>query len=261
MAASTSVVQTATPNRRRRVRHRIQTPAYATFVGDSKSAMLDLHEILNVSEEGVAIQCPAPIEVGKRFNLCLDLAECPDHIYTSGQVIWSNESGRTGLRFAELPPFSVFRLREWLFLNAVAAVANADDTTASATPLVEHVPPRPSYTDMLAAVTAVQREVEALGPDLAAALQLIAARTQTLIHATGAAVALTDREPDFMVCAASAGPDAPPVGAPDVIGGHLKAVPGDGGDARVGFGKGIRRGVVIAGPFISQRPINDNKIG
>jgi TPR repeat protein len=213
MAASISVAQPATPNRRRRVRHRIQTPAYATFVGDSKGAMLALHEILNVSEEGVAIQCPAPLEVGKRFNLCLDLAECPDHIYTSGQVIWSNESGRTGLRFAELPPFSVFRLREWLFLNAVAAVANADDTTASATPLMEHVPPRPSYTDMLAAVTAIQREVEALGSDLAAALQLITARTQTLIHATGAAVALTDREPDFMVCAASAGPDSPPVGA------------------------------------------------
>jgi len=212
MAASTSVGQPTT-NRRRRVRHKIQTPAYATFTGESKGAMLDLHEILNVSEEGVAIQCPAPLEVGKRVNLCLDLAECPDHIYTAGQVIWSNAEGRVGLRFAELPPFSVFRLREWLFLNAVASVANADDASGAPPPQLEHVPPRPSYTDMLAAVTAIQREVEALGADIAAALQLIAARTQTLIHASGAAIALTDHEPEFMVCRASAGPDAPPVGA------------------------------------------------
>jgi len=202
-----------TINRRRRVRHRIQTPAYATFTGESKGAMLDLHEILNVSEEGVAIQCPAPLEVGRRINLCLDLAECPDHIYTTGQVIWSNAEGRAGLRFAELPPFSVFRLREWLFLNAVAAVANADDATVAAPPQLEHVSPRPSYTDMLAAVTAIQREVEALGADLGAALQLLAARTQTLIHASGAAIALADHDPEFMVCRASAGPDSPPVGA------------------------------------------------
>jgi putative methionine-R-sulfoxide reductase with GAF domain len=209
MSASTSVGKPAT-NRRRRVRHKIQTPAYATFTGESKGAMLDLHEILNVSEEGVAIQCPAPLEVGRRVNLCLDLAECPDHIYTSGQVIWSNADGRVGLRFAELPPFSVFRLREWLFLNAVASVANADDASGAPPPQLEHVAPRPSYTDMLAAVTAIQREVEALGADLSAALQLIATRTQTLIHASGAAIALADQDPEFMVCRASAGPDAPP---------------------------------------------------
>jgi len=175
--------------------------------------MLDLHEILNVSEEGVAIQCPAPLEVGRRINLCLDLAECPDHIYTTGQVIWSNAEGRVGLRFAELPPFSVFRLREWLFLNAVAAVANADDAAVAAAPQLEHVAPRPSYTDMLAAVTAIQREVEVLGADLGAALQLLAARTQTLIHASGAAIALAHHDPEFMICRAAAGPDAPPVGA------------------------------------------------
>lgn len=212
MAASTSVGQPS-KNRRRRVRHKIQTPAYATFTGESKGAMLDLHEILNVSEEGVAIQCPAPLEVGMRVNLCLDLAECPDHIYTTGQVIWSNAEGRVGLRFAELPPFSVFRLREWLFLNAVASVANADDASGAAPPQLEHVPPRPNYTDMLAAVTAIQREVEALGADFGAALQLIAARTQTLIHSSGAAIALADQNPEFMVCRATAGPDAPPVGA------------------------------------------------
>ena len=50
-------------------------------------------------------------------------------------------------------------------------------------------------------------------PILPAALQLIAERAQTLVRASGAAIASADADPDFMVCRASAGPDAPPVGA------------------------------------------------
>jgi len=42
----------------------------------------------------------------------------------------------------------------------------------------------------LAATTAVQRQVEALGSDLAAALQLIAERALALTWATGSAIAL-----------------------------------------------------------------------
>jgi TPR repeat protein/GAF domain-containing protein len=218
MAVVNPVIPSGLSNRRRRVRHKIQTPAYATFTGESRASMIELHEILNISEEGVAIQCQGPLEIGRRVNLSLDLAECAEHIYTAGQVIWSTASGRSGLRFAELPPLSLFRLREWLFLNAVAAVANADDSAVAAAIAKEHVPPRPSYTDTLAAVTAVQREVEALGGDLYAALQLIAIRAQTLIHATGAAIALVDRNPEFMICRASAGPDAPPEGTKLQIG-------------------------------------------
>lgn len=214
MAASTSFVKPSPPNRRRRVRHKIQFPAYATFTGQSQGAMLDLHEILNISEEGISIQCDAPLEQGKRISLCLDLAECPDHIYTTGQVVWSTATGRSGLRFAELPPFSLFRLREWLFFNAMAAVASAKDAGLTV-PFHQELgpPPRASYTDALAAVTAVQREVEALGPDLPAALQLIAARAQTLIHASGVAIALSDRDAQFVICRASSGDDAPPAGA------------------------------------------------
>src|SRR5436309_2936196 len=112
-------------NRRRRVRHKVQTPAYASFTAESKGAMLDLNEILNINEDGVAIQCSSQLPVERRFDLCLDLAESTGQIYTTGQVIWSNASGRCGFRFSELPPASRQRLREWLFLNAVAAVANA----------------------------------------------------------------------------------------------------------------------------------------
>jgi TPR repeat protein/putative methionine-R-sulfoxide reductase with GAF domain len=213
MAASLPVVKTAPPNRRRRVRHKIQTPAYATFTTISSGGVLDLHEILNISEEGVAIQCDMQLELGRRINLCLDLAECPDHIYTTGNVIWSATNGCAGLRFAELPPFSLFRLREWLFLNAMSAAASAKDAGVVTLARPELVPPRPSYSDTLAAVTAVQREAETLGTDLSSVLKLIAARAHTLIQASGVAIALADRDPQFVVCRASAGADAPPIGA------------------------------------------------
>jgi len=33
--------------------------------------MLDLHEIVDISEDGVAIQCSTPLEAEKQVNLCL----------------------------------------------------------------------------------------------------------------------------------------------------------------------------------------------
>jgi GAF domain-containing protein len=217
-APSSSSLKTAQPNRRRRVRHRAQTPAYASFSADAKNPMLELHEIIDISEDGVAIQCHRVLENGERVNLCLDLAECSDHIYTTGQVIWTNASGRTGLRFAELRPLSLLRLREWLFLNAMSGAADAEEKAAPVRGRAEiadsdHSPIRAGHTDKLAAVAAVQREVEALGGDLAGALQLLAERSQTLVHAAGAAIALIEKDPAFLVCRASSGPDAPPVGA------------------------------------------------
>jgi putative methionine-R-sulfoxide reductase with GAF domain len=212
MAVMNSALRSAPPNRRRRVRHKVRTPAYATFSAASQSAMLDLHEIVDISEDGVAIQCNSTLDLGREVNLCLDLAECSDQIYTSGRVVWSNASGRSGLLFSDLPPVALFRLREWLFLNAMAGVANSE-VAISAPFAAPDAPHRRNYTDTLAAVTAVQREAEALGPDLAAVLQLVAARAQALVRATGAAVALGDKNPDFMICRASAGNDAPPVGA------------------------------------------------
>ncbi len=210
MSSSPSTLAPKTPNRRRRVRHKIQTPAYASFADDPKSALLDLHEIVDISEDGVAIQCHSPLELEKRVNLVLDLADCSEHIQTAGLVIWSNDTGRTGLRFSDLSAESLSRLREWLFVNVMAGVANGETEIP---PSSETTSPRPSYTDTLAAVTAVQRQVESLGSNLDSALQFIAGRAQTFVRASGAAIALAEDDPAFMVCKASAGDDAPPVGA------------------------------------------------
>jgi GAF domain/PilZ domain/Sel1 repeat len=211
MSSLSSTLPSKSPNRRRRVRHKIQTPAYASFADDPSSAMLDLHEIVDISEDGVAIQCHSPLELEKRVNLKLDLADCPEHIQTAGLVIWSSETGRTGLRFSDLSSESLARLREWLFVNVMAGVANGETEIPLAS--AQSTPPRLSHTDTLAAMAAVQRQVESLGANLPAALQLISERAQTFLRASGAAVALAEDDPGFMVCKASAGNDAPPIGA------------------------------------------------
>ena len=218
MAAPTTPPQAVPVNRRRRFRHKVRTPAYASFIGESEGIALDLNAISDISEDGIAIEVNSAQETGRRFDLHLDLAESSGPVYTTGEVIWSS-SGRCGVRFAELPASSLFRLRSWLFLNAMTAVADSQAISdrAQLVPL-EEAAPRPNYSDTLAALAAVQREVESLGPDLVAALQLIVSRAQTLVRASGAAIALSAENRAVMVCRASSGDDAPPVGAELQIG-------------------------------------------
>src|SRR5580698_6773633 len=112
-------------NRRRRVRQKIHAPAYASFFGGSKSEMLDLYEVLDISEVGVAVQADAQMEVGRQVDLCLDLAEASGQISTTARVVWSDATGRVGFALPLLPDSLLHRLREWLFLNSMAAAANA----------------------------------------------------------------------------------------------------------------------------------------
>ncbi len=237
MAATFQASRPASLNRRRRVRQKVHAPAYASFSGASKNEMLDLNEILDISEVGVAVQCAAPMEVDRQVEVSLDLAEAGEPIPVIARVVWSDSAGRVGLGLAPLPGSDLRRLREWLFLNAMAGAANA---ASSATPppappqhSVLHSVLRPSYTDALSAASAVQREAESLGSDLDAVLSLLASRSQSLVGASGAAIALAARDAgttisatmtsetaisetttsETMTCRASAGASAPPVGA------------------------------------------------
>lgn len=221
----------ATGERRRRVRHKVHTPAYASLNGNSTGMVLDLSEILDISEDGASIQALPPPALQQDISLCLDLSETKGFIYTTGHVVWSDRSGSTGIRFPEMAESSRRQLKEWLFLNAMIASANhaalppPADAEAPVPPSFEEVlpsgpvpaavaagePPVASdYTAVLAGLAAVKREVAAVGPDLDTALQLIAERSLAFTHASGAAIALS-QGPE-MICVASAGSDAPGVG-------------------------------------------------
>ncbi len=210
--------------RRSRVRHKVHAPAYASLNTNSSGMVLDLNEVIDINEEGMSIQTASPPELNSSLNLSLDLSETKSFIHTTGQVVWSDRSGRAGIRFPNMPFGSIRQLREWLFLNALTACSNhfavqglhlrpeapmAPSVTLPATENPQ-APLGPDYTEMLGALSAVQRETESYAANLDAALRLIADRAQVFTRATGAAIAL--QQDDEMICRASAG-DAPPVGA------------------------------------------------
>src|SRR5258708_2398562 len=223
MSASAKGPRPRSRTGRRRVRQKVHAPAYATFGDASGSEMLDLNEILDISEVGVAVQCASPMKVDQQVDLCLDLWEAGGQISANARVVWSDATGRAGLALPALTNSALHRLREWLFLNAMAGAANAAASTPipSATP--EPAVVRPNYTDTLTAASAVQREAESLGSDLDGVLSLISSRSQSLLRASGAAIALTGKDAGLMssgvmtsgvmTCRASAGQSAPPVGA------------------------------------------------
>src|SRR5437667_12802228 len=100
-----------------------------------------------------------------------------------------------------MPEASLQQLKQWLFVNALtgcdyrqshqteSAVDPPDDGQVPAE--FESERAVPDYSSILTALTAVKREVEAIGPNLAAALLLIAERSLDFLRASGPAIALS----------------------------------------------------------------------
>jgi hypothetical protein len=113
-----SPIATLPVSRRRSVRQKVHSPAYASLNGDSNHPVLDLSEIIDISEDGMAIQTSYPFEKQRPVDLYLDLTATKASIHTTGEVVWSR-SGRVGIRFPEMPQDSLGPLKEWLLLNAM----------------------------------------------------------------------------------------------------------------------------------------------
>jgi len=212
MSAIVQLPRPATSNRRRSARQKVVAPMYASFDGASKGEILELHEVLDISELGLAVRCPSAMEINRRVDIRLDLAESDEPISATARVVWSDSAGRVGLGFPALGDSALHHLRKWLFLNATVGAANATSLSATSLTATESSL-RPNYTETLDATSAVQREAESVGADLEVVLSLIALRAHSLLRASGAAIALSGEDPDAMSCRASSGISAPPVGA------------------------------------------------
>jgi GAF domain/Sel1 repeat/PilZ domain len=216
--------------RRRSVRQKLHTPVYASFNGPQSDMVVDLSELLDLHEDGFAVQTSERLEVNRAVTLCLDLPETKSFIHGSGQVIWSDDAGRGGIRFSGLSDSSRQILKEWLFSNLLIACSNhaarteqlarrerEEEKSPEPAPVIVaegatkalSVVPISDGSEPLSSVETVRREV---GDDVGAVLHLITERALSLTGASGAALAfLTD---DRMICRARAGEPAPPLGAP-----------------------------------------------
>ncbi len=223
-------------NRRRSVRHRVHSPAYASFDGIGGGMVLDLTEITDISEAGMSLQSPSVLTPNRALNLVLDLSETKTYINTTGYVVWTDSSGRAGIRFSKMADGTRHQLKQWLFFNLMAGAAKAREAEVEPEPQspAEVLVPRdytsgrpenPTLASRLKpglgvepsvvvadapTLNAIQEQVDALGDDTFAALHLLVERAQAMTRASGSAIALS--EGTEMVCRASSG-DAPPIGA------------------------------------------------
>lgn len=175
--------------RRRAPRHKIVTPSYANLSGSAQGAVLELNEILNISESGMCMQASSAMPAGRLLPLGIDLSPSGETIRTVGYVAWSESSGKTGIQFPEIAEGARSQLRRWLAANGGAATLPGEDWAE------------------------IEKEVEGCGDDVEAKLNVIGQQALRVTQASGAAVALVDElNPDAMVCRSRAGTDAPGVG-------------------------------------------------
>jgi putative methionine-R-sulfoxide reductase with GAF domain len=224
-------------DRRRSVRQKVHSPAYASFDGIGGGMVLDLTEITDISEAGLSLQAPSVLTPNRALNLVLDLSETKTYINTTGYVVWTDGSGRAGIRFSKMPDSTRYQLKQWLFFNLMAGAAKARSMENESEPqpsepeVLAHdaYHPSPLDADAMAALSrpafdtdtpvfvadaptlnAIQEQVDAFGSDTVGALNLLVERAQAITRAAGCAIALS--EGTDMVCRASSG-EAPPVGA------------------------------------------------
>ncbi|HWZ83115.1 MAG TPA: GAF domain-containing protein [Terriglobales bacterium] len=209
--------------RRRRIRHKLHSPVYASFSRPNTGMVLDLNELLDLSEDGFAVQSNTRLEVNQSVTFSLDLTETKAKIHGAGRVVWGDSAGRGGIRFSGLTEQSQRALKEWLLMNLfIAAMKNAQRKSPGRTAVEKKVvepisaelaqtasAPVPDPSAMFSAIDAVRREVRA-ATDFDAALHLITERALSLTGASGTALAFVTE--DKMVCRASAGEPAMPLG-------------------------------------------------
>src|SRR5208283_1337409 len=129
-------------DRRRRLRHKLYTPVYASFNGPQTGIVFDLSELLDLNEDGFCVQAGPSVglqsadrpsadrlDVAHPVSLCLDLPETKSFVHASGLVVWRDDSGRAGIRFSPLPDTVMAVLKEWLFVNQLIACANHEART------------------------------------------------------------------------------------------------------------------------------------
>jgi putative methionine-R-sulfoxide reductase with GAF domain len=211
-----STVGDVFPERRLCRRYRVHAPSFASFDGVTGGMILDL------SEQGMSMQTANSLTPFRRMKLHLNLPEPIANIETTGYIAWADAFGRAGVRFSELPEEPRRRLQQWLTKNDTTPSRKAPTLTltpvtpaagAAASPLAISLEPEDDgrYDGEAPTSTTAQYQFNALGPDLDAGLRLISERARSLTRGTAAAIALAEK--DGMVCRATAGANAPPVGA------------------------------------------------
>lgn len=136
--------------RRHFLRCVVDTLAYARIDGVDDRPML-----LDISEGGLAIQALEPLEPRRAFAVHFGLPGEGEEFEAVATAVWSDSSGRCGLRFLGMPPVHRQRLKLWLERNGADGPGeNPVDISLPAGGARVHLPMRISpFIHLLASVT------------------------------------------------------------------------------------------------------------
>jgi CheY-like chemotaxis protein len=96
--------------RRRYFRYPLQIPVHLS----SSSHPEFVATSVNVSESGMALTSPVPLHVGETVNLKLTLPGTEKAATMRGEVCWTDNEGRAGLVFVQVPAIVVEWLQSWI---------------------------------------------------------------------------------------------------------------------------------------------------
>jgi CheY-like chemotaxis protein len=125
--------------RRRHSRVAIHAPASMDYAGAENVPAT----ILDLSEDGIAIQCERKLPPRCKVYFQFSLPQHTSKVRLSGQVMWQDSSGRVGIRFAEVPQMSRRSLGDWLRKNAPSQKLTYEDLPAVVSDY--HRPKDPPY--------------------------------------------------------------------------------------------------------------------
>jgi len=96
--------------RRRYFRCPVQTPALVS--GDFHPEFQATS--VNLSEGGMAILSPVQLKIGQNLQMRLRIPGKAEFIELSGEVCWTDPTGRAGVQFQEISPSAAEALESWL---------------------------------------------------------------------------------------------------------------------------------------------------
>jgi hypothetical protein len=97
------------PNPRRSSRHPLEALVYLQCGATALPAI-----VLDLSEQGLALQAPEPLSSGQDVPLRFVLPGTSQLIEATGEIIWSEDNGRAGVFFSGMTADSRNHLRAWL---------------------------------------------------------------------------------------------------------------------------------------------------
>jgi len=85
---------------------------------------------LNISEGGICLNSPVPMQVGDKVTLRLQLPGDSEWLNLSGEVSWSEAAGRIGIQFVGLTDKAKIGLENWLAERLDAALPVPDNVVS-----------------------------------------------------------------------------------------------------------------------------------